>query len=934
VPWLVLALGLAVTFVQQKNALQDENQAQQVSFNHQNKEITLLIEQRLVAYEQVLRGVRGLLEASEPVNRDQFSRYVANLRLGDHYPGIQGIGFSPLIAAPSKTAVIERIRQQDLPDFAIRPAGERPVYAPVLFIEPFTGANLRAVGYDVYSEPLRRTAMDLARDTDDAAITPKIVLVQEADNHAKAGFLMYLPVYRQSLPHQTLDERRAHIRGWVSAPFRMDDLMRGILGERIKLVDLEIFDGESVTDGKLMMDTNDPLSLPQAAPARFQSTQQIQVSGRRWTTRLSSRPDFDANLKTLRVTELRVNGVLISVLLAWLVWLLSNARGRAVSLAEDMTQALRQKTAELMDTQARLHSLINTLPDLVWLKNADGVYLACNPRFERFFGAQEADIVGKTDYDFVDPTLADAFRANDKAALASDGLHINEEWVTFADDGHRELLETTKTPMRDANGQLIGVLGISHDITERIQHEQHILSLMRMQKAILDSRLVGIVKLADRQFIWANAFFADMLGYTPEELIGQPSRLIYPSDEAHDAFAQAAYPVLHQGDIYRTEIQFRCQDGSLRWFEISGGMSSQGNEDSIWALVDIQNRKLAEAALQKSEAFTLAILNSVPAEIAVIDQQGVILAVNEHWQHFATENSTQPGIPARQTGVGANYLSISQGSTSAHLTEIMDTRAGIQAVLDGKLPRFQQEYACHSPQQQRWFTMSVTPLQQDGQLGAVITHTDMTERKQLENVVRQMAFHDPLTQLPNRRLLSDRLNQSMAASKRSGVYGALMFLDLDNFKSLNDTHGHDMGDLLLIEVAQRLKNGVREMDSVARFGGDEFVVMISELKTDLVESTAEAARVAEKIRLALAEPYRLTLTRGAEPTGVTVEHHCTASIGVALFVEHTANPEDILKWADLAMYQAKEAGRNRVQFYVSAPRVFNAEHPSTDRANR
>jgi diguanylate cyclase (GGDEF)-like protein len=154
----------------------------------------------------------------------------------------------------------------------------------------------------------------------------------------------------------------------------------------------------------------------------------------------------------------------------------------------------------------------------------------------------------------------------------------------------------------------------------------------------------------------------------------------------------------------------------------------------------------------------------------------------------------------------------------------------------------------------------------------------------------------------------------MAASKRSGVYGALMFLDLDNFKSLNDTHGHDMGDLLLIEVAKRLKHGVREMDSVARFGGDEFVVMISELSTDRTESTEEAAAVAEKIRLSLAETYQLTLAHEGQ-TETTVEHHCTASIGVTLFADHEAQPEDILKWADLAMYMAKDAGRNQVCFY-------------------
>lgn len=195
---------------------------------------------------------------------------------------------------------------------------------------------------------------------------------------------------------------------------------------------------------------------------------------------------------------------------------------------------------------------------------------------------------------------------------------------------------------------------------------------------------------------------------------------------------------------------------------------------------------------------------------------------------------------------------------------------------------------------------------------------EVADRRKMEDQVRQLAFHDMLTSLPNRRLLSDRLSQTMAASKRSGHYGALMFIDLDNFKPLNDTHGHEVGDLLLIEAADRLKSCMRETDTVARFGGDEFVVMLSDLNSDRAESASQAEIVAEKIRLALAEPYLLTIKREGK-ADILVEHHCTASIGVALFINHEAEQDDILKWADMAMYQAKESGRNRIRFYARTP---------------
>lgn len=191
---------------------------------------------------------------------------------------------------------------------------------------------------------------------------------------------------------------------------------------------------------------------------------------------------------------------------------------------------------------------------------------------------------------------------------------------------------------------------------------------------------------------------------------------------------------------------------------------------------------------------------------------------------------------------------------------------------------------------------------------------ETTERKQLQDQIQQLAFYDPLTGLPNRRLLEDRLGQSLASSRRSGIFGALLFLDLDNFKPLNDLHGHEAGDLLLIEAARRLKAGVRETDTVARFGGDEFVVIIRELDRDPAVSREQVATIAEKIRARLAEPYRLSVEHGGL-AGQEIEHRCSASIGIRLFIGNGVDPDEILKQADLAMYRAKDAGRNTVCFY-------------------
>jgi len=193
------------------------------------------------------------------------------------------------------------------------------------------------------------------------------------------------------------------------------------------------------------------------------------------------------------------------------------------------------------------------------------------------------------------------------------------------------------------------------------------------------------------------------------------------------------------------------------------------------------------------------------------------------------------------------------------------------------------------------------------------TTRECTDRVRLENEVRQLAFFDPLTNLPNRRLLDDRLGQSMAVSKRSGNYGAVIVLDLDNFKTINDLHGHHVGDLLLLEVARRLVDCVRQKDTVARFGGDEFVVILGELSTDMLLSRQQASEVAEKIRASLAAQYQLVVTQTGQADAI-VAHHGSASVGVALFLGQDASKNDILKWADAAMYQAKGAGRNATRF--------------------
>ena len=306
------------------------------------------------------------------------------------------------------------------------------------------------------------------------------------------------------------------------------------------------------------------------------------------------------------------------------------------------------------------------------------------------------------------------------------------------------------------------------------------------------------------------------------------------------------------------------------------------------------------AEAQRLQRINAMVFESSTVAILVADNQAKIVSVNAAFGRVT-------GYRAEEL-IGHRLFELLAADGAATFS---DKTAGRQGDPAGDVAPFEVQLRCRDGAP-IWVEVNSTP-ERDARGKVTGYHRicrNITERKRNEERVRQLAFHDPLTQLPNRRLLDDRLHQTLAANRRSGYHGALLFLDLDNFKSLNDTHGHNMGDRLLIEAARRIVGCVREADSVARLGGDEFVVMLSVLSQDRTAALAQADAIAEKIRSALAEPYRLPTDGGGDQA--YIEHRCSASIGIALFDDR--DPAEILRVADAAMYRAKQGGANRVCF--------------------
>ncbi len=357
-PAIILLAGLVLTYALQNEARVSNRQLRQDEFNFRANEVLQNIDRRMRNYEQVLDGAVGLFAASGFVERRAFAAYIRTLRLEGKYPGIQGIGFAKLVLPGDKAEHIAQVRAQGFPGYDISPAGQRDIYTSILYLEPFDWRNQRAFGFDMYSEPVRRTAMARARDERKAIISGKVRLLQETDQQPQPGFLMYLPVYRSSAAQESTGAGSEDLLGWVYAPFRMNDLMAGILGRHFgelkEGLALEIYDGETPDQRQLMFNTN---PSPDTRNAEFRSIRTASLFGRQWTLVVSSLPEFDARLKNQRANLVALAGGTISALLALVAWLLVTARTRALTIAENMTEELRRSERDLRKLNRALQLL-------------------------------------------------------------------------------------------------------------------------------------------------------------------------------------------------------------------------------------------------------------------------------------------------------------------------------------------------------------------------------------------------------------------------------------------------------------------------------------------------------------------------------------------------------------------------------------------------
>ncbi len=468
---------------------------------------------------------------------------------------------------------------------------------------------------------------------------------------------------------------------------------------------------------------------------------------------------------------------------------------------------------------------------------------------------------------------------------------------TRLENGDMRYLESTAKLYRDNHGEPLRMAGILMDITERVQREQRLASSEEKFVTLFQAspEPICVSRVRDGAFIEVNPSFCQTFGWQPQEIVGRSApELGFWVDESQRT--QLFAKLSREQSLSNEVARFRTQSGRELSCVVSSRFIRVDRQLCITTTFrDITERQAAEAALKASQEKFAKAFHSSPHAITITERDsGRYIEVNEGF--------------CRLTGYRPEEV-IGRNSLELNVWAYPEERARmVELVLNEGRAYHLEMHGQHRDGSIKLVEVSVEPIELNNMPCLLLNARDISELKEAQAQVRHLAYHDPLTNLPNRALLMDRLTQQIALLKRHNLHGALLFLDLDHFKHINDSLGHPVGDAVLKMVTARLEASVRLEDTVARLGGDEFVVLISGLEGSRTEVNRQVRQVAEKLRGLLAEPMLLDGHR----------LQVTPSIGIALLPDHGDNPTDLLKRADIALYRAKDSGRNTIQIFRKA----------------
>ena len=640
----------------------------------------------------------------------------------------------------------------------------------------------------------------------------------------------------------------------------------------------------------------------------------------------------------------------LSTLLVWLTmrWLTHPLREfighvRKISTGENTREPLRVRTRDeiamlaeafnqlMIETEeqkriaqnqlAFLQNLLDTIPNPVYYKNTEGVYLGCNRAFEQVHGRSRNEIVGRTVHDVADAAQASAYSASDRELFHQEAgdFQIFEHTMTYADGSHRDVL-FYKAVFHDISGESAGMVGTILDITQRKAIEQALNEQRGFTENLLQNSAVPCFVLDRNHTVlnWTRAC-EELTGISVAEVLGtrQHWKAFYPKKrpcladlilddsieqtlDLYESFANS--PLIPDG--LQAEGWFPNIGGKRRYllFEAAPIRNSEGEIIAvIETLHDMTHVKQVEEALQESEASYRTLIERLPDAI-LVHRGGKVVFGNQAASRLFES-------PTPQALEGTEILDLVHPDSRETFGE------GIALVEDKRENREYTEGKITRPDGTAVDVESASaPVFYGGRWSVQTILRDITERKEMQEKIWRQANFDPLTGIPNRLLFLDRLQQNLDRAEREKYHVALLFIDLDRFKQINDTLGHEAGDEVLRQTASRLCGLLRKTDTVARMGGDEFTVIMPRITEPPCVSL-----VAGRILAVLDEPFELPGGQG----------RISASIGIAFYPEDGTDAATLIKRADTAMYRAKDSGRNAFSFYSSGKIVYDEPEVGT-----
>ena len=626
-PYLVLSILISLNIISWQIFTNHSMEKEERRFKEKVDATLQDITDRLKEYQMILQGGGGLFFAAKDVSREVWRAYIDYRQVGTFFPGIQGMGFSTIIRPDELESHIKSIRAEGFPDYTVWPEGQRDEYTAIMYHESFDTRNLRVLGYDMFTESLRRTAMIRARDTGTVSLSRIVPLVQELGQAIKPGFLLFAPVYSSNAIPESLNERRETIRGFVYAQLRMDDLMNGIFPKANHMINFKIYNNSDISPFNLMYDSQVSPTQDENHSPMFSVARTLDLHGHQWTLVFTSMPLFEAEVDRNTYMLIPGGGFIISLLIFLILGVMQNTSKRAESIARQMTMALRQ-------SEEKLRLINDNMDDVVWLQSRDNSeILYLSPSYEKISGRTCKSLHDKpeTFIEIIHPQ--DLFAVQDKYRKFMNGERIEHEFRILRPDGKVIWLNVRGFAIKDNNGNVENLCGLATDITERKNSEEQLRrtsELLNISGRIAkiggwELDLVGTQKLS-----WTEETY-HIHEVDPGTKLDLATGINFYAPESQSVISAAAQAAIENGESFDLELQVITARNKTIWVRVLGIAERRDGrtERLLGSIQDITERKQAESELQVSEERFRKAMKYSPVGMAIVSPAGHWLEVND-----------------------------------------------------------------------------------------------------------------------------------------------------------------------------------------------------------------------------------------------------------------------------------------------------------------